>query len=126
MKKLLTISLVLFALSIVAAAQDQMSSLKIVVVKATNGKPVRNASVVLHMLDKDGQQGSGGINLKTDPEGKTGFEGIPFGKLRVQVIARGFQTYGEDIDINQAQQELTIKMEPPAGQYSIYGNEKKN
>ena len=126
MKKLLTISLVLFALSMVAAAQDQMSSLKIVVVKATNGKPVRNASVVLHMLDKDGHQGSGGINLKTDPEGKTGFEGIPFGKLRVQVIARGFQTYGEDIDINQAQQELTIKMEPPAGQYSIYGNEKKN
>ncbi|HEU5402524.1 MAG TPA: carboxypeptidase-like regulatory domain-containing protein [Terriglobales bacterium] len=103
---------------------DTVSNLNLSVVKATNGKPVRNAAVVLHTLDKDGQQGSGGVNLKTDMEGKTSFPGVPYGKLRVQVIAHGFQTYGEDFDINQPSQEIVIKLKPPTSQYSIYGDDK--
>ena len=103
---------------------DSVSTLKLSVVKATNGKPVKFAAVVLHPVDKDGRQTSGGVNLKTDMEGNTSFPGVPYGKLRVQVIARGFQTYGEDFDINQPAQEIVIKMKPPSGQYSIYGDEK--
>lgn len=102
------------------AEDDAYSELKFVIVKEQNGKPVRNASVILHPVNKDGKQEKGGMQLKTDPEGKTSFNGIPFGKLRVQVIARGFQTYGEDYDINQPQQEIVIKLKPPQEQYSIY------
>lgn len=101
-----------------------VSNLKLSIVKATNGKPVQFAAVVLHPVDKDGRQSSGGVNLKTDMEGNTSFPGVPYGKLRVQVIARGFQTYGEDFDINQPNQEIVIKMKPPASQYSIYGGDK--
>ena len=101
-----------------------VSSLKFSVVKATNGKPVQFAAVVLHPVDKDGNQDSGGVNLKTDMDGNTSFPGVPYGKLRVQVIARGFQTYGEDFDINQPNQEIVIKLKPPASQYSIYGDDK--
>jgi len=101
-----------------------VSNLKLSIVKATNGKPVRFAAVVLHPVDKDGRQSSGGVNLKTDMEGNTSFPGVPYGKLRVQVIAHGFQTYGEDFDINQPTQEIVIKMKPPASQYSIYGENK--
>jgi hypothetical protein len=101
-----------------------VSNLKLSVVKATNGKPVQFAAVVLHPVDKDGRQSSGGVNLKTDMDGTTSFPGVPYGKLRVQVIAHGFQTYGEDIDINQPTQEIVIKMKPPTDQYSIYGDEK--
>lgn len=105
--------------------QSMASDVKIAVVKDVNGKPVRNATVVLHPVNEDGKQDSGGINLKTDSEGNTGYQGLPYGKLRIQVIARGFQTYGEDFDINQPQQEIIIKLKPPAGQYSIYGNTDK-
>ncbi len=100
--------------------QSGASDVTIAVVKDSNGKPVRSAAVVLHPVDEDGKQDSGGINLKTDQEGKTSFQGLPYGKLRVQVIARGFQTYGEDFDINQPQQQIVVKLKPPAGQFSIY------
>jgi hypothetical protein len=99
---------------------DSSATLNFVVTKDTNGKPVRNAAVILHSVDKEGRQSKGGLNLKTSEEGKASVPGVPFGKMRVQVIAKGFQTYGEDIDITQAEQEIVIKMKPPAEQYSIY------
>ncbi len=105
--------------------ESQASDLSISVLRDANGKPVRNALVVLHPVDENGKQDSGGINLKTDSEGKTGFQGIPYGKLRIQVIARGFQTFGQDFDINQPQQEIQVKLKPPAGQFSIYEDKSK-
>lgn len=98
----------------------QSADLKVTVVKDTNGKPVRNATVVLHPVDRDGRQDSGGISLKTDSEGKTGYQGLPYGKLRVQVIARGFQTFGDDFEVDQPTKEIVVKLKPPAHQYSIY------
>ncbi len=121
MKKLC--ALVAFAILLmtgVSFAEDGYSDLKFVVLKEQNGKPVRNASVILHPVNKDGKQEKGGMQLKTDPEGKTSFNGIPYGKLRVQVLARGFQTYGEDFNVSQPQQEIVIKLKPPQEQYSIY------
>lgn len=100
--------------------ESRASDLTIMVVKQTNGKPVRNATVVLHPVDKDGHQDSGGLSLKTDTEGKTGYQGLPYGKLRVQVIAHGFQTFGEDFDVNQPTQQIVVKLKPPASQYSVY------
>lgn len=92
------------------------------VIKDDNGKPVRNAAVILHAVDNHGKQERGDLELKTDPEGKTNFDGIPYGKLRVQVLAHGFQTYGEDFDVEQSKTEITIKLKRPQGQYSIYEN----
>ena len=86
------------------AAQDDegpVASLRFLVVKDLNGKPVKNAAVVLHPVNRKGKQERGGMELKTDPDGRTGFEGIPYGPLRVQVLAQGFQTFGEDYDINK-------------------------
>jgi hypothetical protein len=100
--------------------KDKYSDIKVKVLKAENGKPIRNAIVVLHAVDSKGKQASGGLNLKTDEQGEATYSGIPYGKLRVQVIMSGFQTYGEDHDIEQAQQEIVVKMEPPQKQYSIY------
>jgi hypothetical protein len=60
------------------------------------------------------------LELKTDADGKTSFDGIPYGKLRVQVLASGFQTFGEDYDVDRAKMDFTIKLKRPQGQYSIY------
>lgn len=101
-------------------SEDQYAELSFSVVKADNGKPVRNASVVLHPVDKKGKQESGGLQLKTDSEGRTSFNSVPYGKLRIQVIARGFQTFGQDYDIGQPKHDIVIKLNRPKEQYSIY------
>jgi hypothetical protein len=107
-----------------AAAQDDdtpVSALRFVVVRDYSGKPVKNAAVVLHPVNK-GKQSRGGIELKTNTEGRTGFEGVPYGPLRVQVLMPGFQTFGEDYDINKPEMEITIRLKRPTDQYSIYEN----
>ena len=122
----LTAWMILLGLALVglAAAQDDddgpMSDLRFVVVKDYNGKPVRNAAVVLHPVTRKGKQAMGGMELKTDNDGRTNIDGIPYGPLRVQVLAPGFQTFGEDYEINKAQMEITVKLKRPTGQYSVY------
>src|SRR5216684_816762 len=95
------------------------------VLKQDNGKPVRSAAVIMHHVNPSGKQGRGGLELKSDQEGKSSTEGIPYGKLLVQVLAQGFQTYGEDFEVNQAKMEITIKLKRPQGQYSIYEDHAK-
>ncbi len=98
----------------------QVSSIKFVVLKDDNGKPVRNAAVILHLVVKGSKQAKGGFELKTDGDGRTETDGIPYGPLRVQVIAPGFQTFGSDYTINQPDQVVTIRLKRPSDQYTIY------
>jgi hypothetical protein len=107
----------------VASAQNDegpMSDLRFVVVRDYNGKPVRNAAVVLHPVNKKGKQSRGGLELKTDNDGRTNIDGIPYGPLRIQVLAPGFQTFGEDYQIDKAEMVITVKLKRPGGQYSVY------
>ncbi len=109
-----------------ARAQDYegpMSVLRFVVVRDYNGKPVRDAAVVLHPVDRKGKQSRGGMELKTDTDGRASIDGIPYGPLRVQVLAPGFQTFGEDYEINKPELEITVKLKRPGGQYSTHGNQ---
>jgi hypothetical protein len=115
----------LLLVTLFAWGEDQYSDVTIKVLKEENGKPVRNASVVLHSVDTKGKQGKGGINLKTDSEGKTGFNSVSYGTLRVQVIAQGLQTFGDDYEIKEPQKEILIKLKAPQDQYSIYDKDKK-
>jgi hypothetical protein len=108
-----------------AWAQDDegpTSSLRFVVVRDSDGKPVRNAEVVLHPVKRKGKQAQGEMELKTDADGKTNVDGIPYGPLRVQVLAPHFQTFGEDYEVNKPEMEITVKLKHPGGQYSIYEN----
>jgi len=103
-----------------ALAQDDMAVLNFIVIRDYSGKPIRNASVVMHPVEKNGKQSRGGLQIKTDADGKASFDGVPFGKLRVQVLATGFQTFGEDYAIDKPTMEITVRMKRPQGQYSIY------
>jgi len=113
-------ALLLLGLAAAGDKPQQASNLSFVVLKDDNGKPVRNASVILHQVDGRGRQGQGGLQLKTDNEGKAYYAGIPYGKLRIQVVAPGLQTYGEDHDINQPEQQFVIKLKRPQEQHTIY------
>jgi len=97
-----------------------LATVNFVVVRDENGKPVRNAAVVLHPVEDSGKQARGGIELKTDPDGKAGYDGVPYGKMRIQVLASGFQTFGNDYDIGHPEEQITVKLKRPGKQYSIY------
>jgi hypothetical protein len=121
--RLIAVSLILLAVAGTAAAKKKHVSLftvSFLVIRDENGKPIRNAAVVLHPVGDNGKQERGGFELKTDPDGKTSYDGVPYGKLRIQVLANGFQTYGDDYDVSEPNLDITVKMKRPARQYSIY------
>lgn len=99
---------------------EQFCSLSFVILKDSNDKPIKNASVVIHGLRKDGSQDNDGFQLKTDAEGRAHIEDIPYGKLRLQVLAHSMQTYGDDIEVKEPQQEIVVRLKRPADQVSIY------
>jgi hypothetical protein len=131
--KILVAGVVLAMLAMAGAAMGQKdkddeptSWIYFSVIKDDSGKPVRNAAVIMHAVNARGKQERGDMELKTDPEGKTNFDGIPYGMLRVQVLAHGFQTYGEDFDVQKPKMEITIKLKRPQGQYSVYDDHAKD
>lgn len=92
----------------------------VTVVKA-NGKPVESAAVVFHPMK--GNKDEGNMELKTNEDGKATIDVIPIGDtVRLQVIASGFQTFGNDYELPGANKEITVKLSRPAKQYSIYEN----
>ena len=110
-------------LGLAAVAQpDKLptATVHLIVIRNSNGKPVKNAEVVLHMLDKGGNIKQDGLELKTHEDGKAATDGIPYGKVRIQVIAHGFRTWGNDFDVRQPNMDITIKLQKPTEQFSIY------
>jgi hypothetical protein len=100
--------------------EQKTASINMTVLRNSSGKPVKNAEVVIHLIDEHGKQKQEGLELKTHEDGKAEASGIPYGKVRIQVIAPGFRTYGEDFSIDQPNHEFTIKLQKPAEQLSIY------
>ncbi len=95
--------------------------IEITVVRDINGKPVENAAVVFHPME--GERDKGVMELKTNGEGKAIIDVLPIGDtVRLQIIARGFQTYGEDFKVDRPDIVLSIRLKRPGGQYSIYDN----
>jgi hypothetical protein len=119
------IAAVVVLLCIVQAAfagkkSEPGSTLNFLVVRDSGGKPVRYAEIVLHPIGKDGKQKDESIELKTHDDGTATIGGITRGKIRIQVIAPGFRTYGQDFDISQPEHDITIKLQKPSDQFSIY------
>ena len=97
------------------------ATIKVTVVRSTNGKPIPNAAVVFHPMEGDRDKGA--LELKSDEDGKVTIDVIPIGDtVRLQVIADGWKTYGEDYKIDSDSKEIVVKMKRPSEQYSLYGD----
>jgi hypothetical protein len=97
------------------------SRIQITVIKDINGKPIENAAVIFHPIEGDHDKGA--LELKTDEDGKAIIDVIPVGDtVRLQVIANGFQTYGQDYKVDKEEMSMEIRMKRPGSQYSIYKN----
>jgi hypothetical protein len=97
------------------------ATIKVTVVRSTNGKPIPNAAVVFHPMEGDKDKGA--LELKSDEDGKVTIDVIPIGDVvRLQVIADGWKTYGDDFKIETDNKEILVKMKRPTEQYSLYGD----
>jgi hypothetical protein len=99
------------------------ATIKVTVLRSTNGKPIPNAAVIFHPVEGDKDKGA--LELKSDPDGKVTIDVIPIGDtVRLQVIADGWKTFGEDYKIDTDSKEIVVKMKRPGEQYSLYGESK--
>jgi hypothetical protein len=99
-------------------APPPTSRVNVTILRADDGTPIENAAVVFQ-LDTE----KGNMELKTDEDGKAVIDVLPQGsKVTVQVVAKGFQTYGGDYTLDKPQMALEIKLKRPGKQYSIYEN----
>jgi hypothetical protein len=94
-------------------------------VKSQAGKPVDRASVVVrfvegHSIVKLGKAIRTTFELRTNQEGEASIPSIPQGKIRIQVIAKGYQTFGEIYDITEEEKTVAITLNPPQQQYSAH------
>jgi hypothetical protein len=100
-------------------APPDTARIEVTVVRDGNGKPIENAAVVFHPMK--GEKDKGSMELRTNEDGKTIIDVLPIGDtVRLQIIAKGFQTYGDDYKIEKAEMAIEIKMKRPGEQYSIY------
>jgi len=89
---------------------------EITVLRDGSGKPIANAAVIFHMVGDKGN-----MELKSNEDGKSVIDVLPIGSLvRLQIIARGFQTYGDDFKVDKDQIAIEVRMKRPGEQYSIY------
>jgi hypothetical protein len=94
------------------------AKVEVTVVRASDSRPIENAAVIFH-VDMDGDKGN--MELKTNEDGKSVIDVLPIGSvMRLQIIAKGFQTYGQDFKIDKPEMAFDVKMRRPTDQYSIY------
>ena len=102
-------------------APPQSARIQVTVVRALDGKPIENAAVIFHPIEGDHDKGS--LELKTNEDGKALIDVIPIGDtVRMQVIAKGYQTYGSDYKVEKDQMAMEIRLNRPGQQYSTYKN----
>jgi hypothetical protein len=90
-----------------------------------NGKPVDRASVVVRFKNgrsvrKFGKTVRTSWELRTNQEGWVKIPPIPQGNILIQVIAKGYQTYGDTLPIEVAEHTVEVKLLRPTKQYSAH------
>ena len=115
---------ILFLASSFLLAEDSTTKLT-VHVQSLAEKPVDRAAVIVNFVEgrsvvKLGKKNITRWELRTNQEGVARIPTIPQGKVRIQIIAKGYQTFGQIFEVNQEQQDIAIKLNPPQQQYSAH------
>lgn len=113
---------VVFALPLMA--EKELTNLTIEV-KTLKGKPVDRASVVVRFVEgrsirKFGKSVRTNWELRTNQQGLVKIPPVPQGKILIQVIAKGYQTFGQTFQIEEEEKTVEVKLNPPQSQYSAH------
>ncbi len=112
------------ALAVPLLAEKELTKLQIEV-KNRDGKAVDRASVIVRFVEgrskvKLGRKITTRWELRTNQLGIAKIPPIPQGKILVQVIAKGYQTYGQTHEVEEEEKTIEVKLNPPQGQYSAH------
>jgi hypothetical protein len=125
MRGLLLILALVLPVSFPASAADQ-TKLKIVVT-TRSGRPIDRADVVVRFggrsVIKLGKMVRTTWEMRSSQEGVAEIPDMPKGKVRIQVIAKGYQTFGDTFDVDEDERTIEIKLNPPQKQYSSHDKE---
>ena|SRR5690242_1631711 len=94
-------------------------------VTTQGGKPIDRAGVIVRFLGsrqplKLGRKTRTTWEVRTNQEGMVTVPPIPQGKIQIQVIAKGYQTFGQNYEINEEEKTVEIKLNPPQTPYSAH------
>lgn len=94
-------------------------------VTTQSGKPIDHASVVVKFVQgrskvKLGKKIRTEYELHTNEDGIAKIPPIPQGTILIQVIAKDYQTFGQNFDVDEVEKTLDIKLNPPQSQYSAH------
>lgn len=106
------------------ALADDQTRLKVEVLSQT-GKPVDRAAVIVQFVEgrsvvKLGKKIQTRWEVRTNQEGMAKVPSMPEGKIRIQVIAKGYQTFGDAFEIQGEEQVIQVKLNPPQPQFSAH------
>ncbi len=85
-----------------------------------NGKPVSEASVYVRYNETSGlfhKDKLAELSFKTNQEGSLKVPEVPQGKVLIQVIAKGWHTFGKWYDMDKDEVTVDIKLEQPPHWY---------
>ena len=108
-----------------AACADTPMTRITILVKNQAGRPVEQAEVVVNFAEgrsglRLGRNVRTTYDLHTNQEGLARIPSIPQGKIHVTISAKGYQTYGDFVEIKEEEKTLEITLNPPQPQYSAH------
>ena len=93
-------------------------------VRSMTDKPVERAAVVVKFdtrsVSKLGKKVRTNWELKTNQEGVATIPSIPQGAVLIQVIAKGYQTFGQRFEVKEAEKTIEVKLNDPQPQFSAH------
>jgi len=94
-------------------------------VKNLSDRPVDRASVVVRFIEgrsvaKLGKKVHTQWEVRTNQEGIAKIPPIPQGKILIQVIAKGYQTYGNTVNVDEEEKTVEVTLNPPQAPYSAH------
>ena len=114
---------VLLLWAFTARAAVPMTKLNMVVT-TESGRPIDQASVIVRFVRGHAvfklKKLRTTYELRTNQDGEAKVPEIPQGEIRIQVIAKGYQTFGQIFDVTEEEKTIEIKLNLPQQQYSSH------
>jgi hypothetical protein len=89
-------------------------------VTGADRKPVGNASVYIRFNESGGlfhHDKLAELNFKTNQDGSVKVTDVPQGRILIQVVAKGWHTFGKWYEFNTDSETVQIKLDPPPHWY---------
>jgi hypothetical protein len=104
----------------VAGAKEESTTLRIVI-QNEQGEPVPRASVIVRELKgKKHKKVGDSLQMRASQQGVAPLPPMKRGFILIQVIADDYQTFGDEYELTEPEQTITITLKPPQKQYSVH------